>query len=135
MCDQQPLPVPSGRTVLLVEDNEMNREMLSRRLTRKGFSVVTAPNARVALSLAGLSGVDLILMDMSLPELDGWTATRMLKADLATKHIPVMALTAHAMAQDREAALVAGCDEFETKPIDFERLVGKIQAMLKATAR
>lgn len=121
--------------MLLVEDNEMNREMLSRRLTRKGFSVVTAPNARVALSLAGLSGVDLILMDMSLPELDGWTATRMLKADLATKHIPVMALTAHAMAQDREAALVAGCDEFETKPIDFERLVGKIQAMLKATAR
>lgn len=123
------------KTVLLVEDNEMNREMLSRRLTRKGFTVLAAPDARAAFTLAGSPGVDLILMDMSLPELDGWTATRMLKADGATKHIPVMALTAHAMAQDREAALGAGCDEFETKPVDFERLVGKIQVMLKATAR
>jgi len=123
------------RTVLLVEDNEMNREMLSRRLTRKGFTVLAAADARAALSLVGSSLVDLILMDMSLPELDGWTATRMLKADRATQHIPVMALTAHAMAQDRDAALGAGCDEFETKPIDFERLVGKINAMLKASAR
>ncbi len=123
------------RTLLLVEDNEMNREMLSRRLTRKGYSVLAAPDAPVALSMAGTSGVDLILMDMSLPGLDGWTATRMLKADGATRHIPIMALTAHAMAHDREAAIGAGCDEFETKPIDFERLLGKIQAMLKAAAR
>jgi CheY-like chemotaxis protein len=125
---------PGGRTVLLVEDNVMNRDMLSRRLTRKGFRVLAAPDARAAFSIAGSPGVDLILMDMSLPELDGWTATRMLKADRATKHIPVMALTAHAMAQDREAALGAGCDEFETKPVDFERLVGKINDMLKKAA-
>jgi CheY-like chemotaxis protein len=125
----------SGRTVLLVEDNEMNREMLTRRLTRKGFKVIATSDARAAFSLAGSPGVDLILMDMSLPEVDGWTATRMLKADAATRHIPVMALTAHAMAQDREAALGAGCDEFETKPVDFDRLVGKIDVILKAAAR
>ncbi|MGE3707619.1 MAG: response regulator [Vicinamibacterales bacterium] len=116
--------------VLVVEDNEMNREMLTRRLKRKGFEVLEAGDARTAIDMAKARPIGLILMDMSLPEMDGWTATRLLKADGSTRGIPVMALTAHAMVQDREAALAAGCDEFETKPIEFERLVGKIRRLL-----
>jgi len=122
-------------TILLVEDNEMNRDMLSRRLERKGY--------RVALAVDGLSGVemaashtpDLVLMDMSLPVLDGWEATRRLKAAPATRHIPVIALTAHAMAGDREKALEAGCDDYDTKPIELPRLLEKIEALLGAAAR
>lgn len=121
--------------VLIVEDNEMNREMLSRRLKRKGFVVLEAADATSGLMIARSQPVGVILMDMSLPEIDGWTATRMLKADAATKPIPVMALTAHAMVQDRDAALAAGCDDFETKPIDFERLVEKIHNLMAARAR
>jgi len=116
--------------VLVVEDNEMNREMLTRRLKRKGFEVLEAGDARTAIDMAKTRPIGLILMDMSLPEMDGWTATRVLKADGSTRGIPVMALTAHAMVQDREAALAAGCDEFETKPIEFERLVEKIRRLL-----
>ena len=127
-------PVPAD-PVLIVEDNEMNREMLSRRLKRKGFVVLEAADATAGLMIARSQPVGVILMDMSLPEIDGWTATRMLKADAATKPIPVMALTAHAMVQDREAALAAGCDDFETKPIDFERLIEKIQTLMASRVR
>lgn len=125
------VPVPVD-PVLIVEDNEMNREMLSRRLRRKGFAVLEAADATSGLMIARSRPVGVILMDMSLPEIDGWTATRMLKADDATKGIPVMALTAHAMIQDRDTALAAGCDDFETKPIDFERLVDKITHLMAA---
>ena len=121
--------------VLIVEDNEMNREMLSRRLKRKGFVVLEAADATAGLMIARSQPIGVILMDMSLPEIDGWTATRMLKADAATKPIPVMALTAHAMVQDREAALATGCDDFETKPIDFERLIEKIQTLMASRVR
>ena len=127
-------PVPAD-PVLIVEDNEMNREMLSRRLKRKGFVVLEAADATAGLMIARSQPIGVILMDMSLPEIDGWTATRMLKADAATKPIPVMALTAHAMVQDREAALAAGCDDFETKPIDFERLIEKIQTLMASRVR
>lgn len=125
----------AAATVLVVEDNEMNREMLTRRLKRKGFVVLEAGDARTALSIARSRPVGVVLMDMSLPEIDGWTATRMLKADEGTRAIPVMALTAHAMVQDREEALAAGCDEFETKPIEFDRLVQKIHQLLEAGRR
>lgn len=128
------LPVPAD-PVLIVEDNEMNREMLSRRLRRKGFVVLEAADATSGLMIARSRPIGVILMDMSLPEIDGWTATRMLKADAATQPIPVMALTAHAMVQDRDAALAAGCDEFETKPIDFDRLVDKITQLMAARIR
>jgi two-component system, cell cycle response regulator DivK len=128
-------PSAPGDAVLIVEDNEMNREMLTRRLRRKGFAVLEAGDATVALAVARSHPVSVILMDMSLPEIDGWTATRMLKADEETRAIPVMALTAHAMPQDREAALSAGCDEFETKPIDFDRLLGKIHTLIAGRAR
>lgn len=121
--------------VLLVEDNDMNREMLTRRLRRRGFTVLEAADAAAGLRIARAQPVGVILMDMSLPEIDGWTATRILKADVTTSAIPIMALTAHAMVQDREAALAAGCDEFETKPIDFERLVDKIHHLLTPRAR
>lgn len=116
--------------ILLVEDNEMNRDMLSRRLTRNGFEVVIAVNGQEGVDLAGSEKPDLILMDMSLPVLDGWEATRRVKADPATRAIPVIALTAHAMAQDREQALAAGCDDFDTKPVELPRLMGKINALL-----
>ncbi|WAC26054.1 response regulator [Ancylobacter sp. SL191] len=116
--------------ILLVEDNEMNRDMLSRRLTRNGFEVVIAVNGQEGVDLAGSETPDLILMDMSLPVLDGWEATRRVKADPATRAIPVIALTAHAMAQDREQALAAGCDDFDTKPVELPRLMGKINALL-----
>ena len=117
--------------ILLVEDNEMNRDMLSRRLERRGFTVVIAADGGVGVELARSAAPDLILMDMSLPVIDGWEATRILKADPATAKIPVIALTAHAMAEDRAKAMAAGCDDFDTKPVELPRLLGKIDAMLK----
>ena len=119
--------------ILLVEDNEMNRDMLSRRLTRNGYEVVIAVNGQEGVDLATSSKPDLILMDMSLPVLDGWEATRQVKANPATKGIPVIALTAHAMVQDKEKALAAGCDEFDTKPVELPRLLEKIKALLPLT--
>ena len=116
--------------ILLVEDNEMNRDMLSRRLIRRGYEVVIAVDGQQGVDLAGSVAPDLILMDMSLPIIDGWEATRRIKANDATKQIPVIALTAHAMAGDREQALAAGCDDYDTKPIDLERLLPKIQKFL-----
>ena len=116
--------------ILLVEDNEMNRDMLSRRLTRNGFEVVIAVNGQEGVDLAASAKPDLILMDMSLPILDGWEATRQVKANPATQAIPVIALTAHAMVQDKEKALAAGCDEFDTKPVELSRLLEKIKALL-----
>jgi CheY-like chemotaxis protein len=115
--------------VLVVEDNEVGREGLSRYLRRRGFEVLVAVDGRQALEAARAGGPDLILMDMSLPILDGWEATRLLKADEATRHIPVIALTAHAMAGDQEKALEAGCDDYDTKPVEFDRLLGKIQSL------
>jgi two-component system cell cycle response regulator DivK len=116
--------------ILLVEDNEMNRDMLSRRLARRGFEVLLAENGEEALALAEREPLDLILMDMSLPVLDGWEATRRLKRAPATARIPVLALTAHAMSTDRDRALEAGCDDYDTKPIDMPRLLDKIQRLL-----
>jgi two-component system, cell cycle response regulator DivK len=116
--------------ILLVEDNEMNRDMLARRLRRKGYQVVAAGDGREGVAVAQTQSVDLILMDLSLPVLDGWEATRLLKADPVTRSIPVIALTAHAMPGDRERALLAGCDDYDTKPVDFNRLVAKIEAQL-----
>jgi CheY-like chemotaxis protein len=119
--------------ILLVEDNEMNRDMLSRRLLRRGYEVIIAVDgqqgvdAQLGLDLAGSTQPQVILMDMSLPVIDGWEATRRIKADPATKAIPVIALTAHAMAGDREQALAAGCDDYDTKPIDLTRLLPKIE--------
>jgi CheY-like chemotaxis protein len=116
--------------ILLVEDNEMSRDMLSRRLQRRGHEVVEAVDGVQAVELAGAARPALILMDMSLPVLDGWEATRRLKADAATRAIPVIALTAHAMAGDRAKALEAGCDDYDVKPVEFARLVAKIDALL-----
>lgn len=116
--------------ILLVEDNEMNRDMLSRRLTRRGFEVLIAVDGAQGVTMAQVDMPDLILMDMSLPVMDGWEATRHLKKAPNTGGIPVIALTAHAMAGDREKALAAGCDDYDTKPIEFPRLFGKIQALL-----
>ena len=116
--------------LLLVEDNEMNRDMLSRRLERKGFEVVFALDGQAAVELAGSERPDLILMDMSLPVMDGWEATRQIKLKDDIKHIPIIALTAHAMSGDREKALEAGCEEYDTKPVDFPRLVEKIRVLL-----
>jgi CheY-like chemotaxis protein len=118
--------------ILLVEDNELNRDMLSRRLSRRGHRVVEATDGEAALALAASERPDLILMDMSLPVLDGWEATRRLKAAPATRPIPVIALTAHAMVDDRERSLAAGCDDFDTKPVEIERLLGKITRLLLA---
>ena len=120
--------------ILLVEDNEMNRDMLSRRLERKGYTVVMAEDGGAGLSMAKSEAPDLILMDMSLPVMDGWTATREIKSDGATRHIPVIALTAHALATDRDRALDAGCDDYDTKPIELPRLLGKIEALLSRQA-
>jgi len=117
--------------ILLVEDNEMNRDLLSRRLIRKGYEVVMAIDGQQALEAAGSQTPDLILMDMSLPVIDGWEVTRRIKAAPDTQAIPVIALTAHAMESDREKSMDAGCDDFETKPIDFPRLLGKINALLE----
>ncbi|QIB35609.1 response regulator [Ancylobacter pratisalsi] len=116
--------------ILLVEDNEMNRDMLSRRLERKGFEVIVAVNGQEGVDLALAQKPDLILMDMSLPVMDGWEATRQVKANAQTAAIPVIALTAHAMAQDREEAMAAGCDDFDTKPVELPRLLAKIEAFL-----
>jgi two-component system cell cycle response regulator DivK len=116
--------------LLVVEDNEDSREGLSRYLNRVGFEVLTAADGQQAVGVAHLESPDLVLMDMSLPVLDGWEATRRLKADPATRRIPVIALTAHAMAGDREKALEAGCDEYETKPVEFPRLLEKVRALL-----
>jgi CheY-like chemotaxis protein len=117
--------------VLLVEDNEESRDGLSRRLRRQGWEVLTAVDGRQAVDMARAEAPDLILMDMSLPVLDGWEATRQLKAASQTGGIPVIALTAHAMAGDRDKALEAGCDDYDTKPVEFTRLLGKIQALLE----
>jgi CheY-like chemotaxis protein len=116
--------------ILLVEDNEMNRDMLSRRLARRGYEVVIAVDGAEGVDKAGTEAPALILMDMSLPVVDGWDATRRIKAAPATRAIPVIALTAHAMSGDREKAIEAGCDDFDTKPVDLARLLGKIEALL-----
>jgi CheY-like chemotaxis protein len=115
----------------LVEDNEMNRDMLSRRLVRSGYEVLLAMDGGEGLAKARAESPDLILMDMSLPGLDGWEATRQLKAEPGTREIPVIALTAHAMSGDRQKALSAGCDDFDTKPVELPRLLTKIQALLQ----
>jgi two-component system, cell cycle response regulator DivK len=120
--------------ILLIEDNEMNRDMLSRRLERRGYQVIIAVDGQEGVALARSHAPDLILMDMSLPVLDGWEATRQLKAALQTKAIPIIALTAHAMSGDREQALEAGCDDYDSKPVEFARLLGKIQALLNKEA-
>ena len=117
--------------ILLVEDDEMNRDMLSRRLLRKGYEIVIAMDGAHGLEMTHTENPDLILMDLSLPELDGWEATRRLKADSAYQHIPIIALTAHAMVSDREKALEAGCDDYDTKPVELPRLLAKIQALLE----
>jgi len=120
--------------LLLVEDNEMNRDMLSRRLQRKGYEVVIAVDGAEGVAMARAEEPQLILMDMSLPVLDGWEATRQLKAAAETRAIPVIALTAHAMAGDREKAIAAGCDDYDTKPIELPRLLTKIEALLEKGA-
>lgn len=119
--------------ILLVEDNEMNRDMLSRRLQRKGYDVVLALDGGQGLALATAEAPDLILMDMSLPVLDGWELSSRLKSSPATQTIPIIALTAHAMAGDREKALDAGCDDYDTKPVELPRLLKKIEALLSVT--
>ncbi len=116
--------------ILLVEDNEMNRDMLSRRLERKGFEVILATDGAAGVERVLADTPDLVLMDMSLPVLDGWEATRRLKADPATRHVPVIALTAHAMSSDRARALDAGCDDYDTKPIELPRLLAKMETLL-----
>ena len=115
--------------ILLVEDNEMNRDMLARRLARRGYEVAVAVDGGEGVARAQTEAPDLILMDMTLPVVDGWEATRRIKGDPATAHIPVIALTVHAMAGDREEAFAAGCDDYDTKPIELDRLLGKIQAL------
>ncbi len=120
--------------ILLVEDNEMNRDMLSRRLRRKGYEVVIAVDGQEGVDKASKELPAIILMDMSLPVVDGWEATRRLKAAADTEPIPVIALTAHAMAGDRKKALAAGCDDYDTKPVDLKRLLGKITALLEPRA-
>jgi CheY-like chemotaxis protein len=117
--------------ILLIEDNEMNRDMLARRLERRGYQVVMAVDGDQGVRLAQEHAPDLILMDMSLPVLDGWEATRQLKATPTTQAIPIIALTAHAMSGDREKALDAGCNDYDSKPIEFPRLLGKIEALLQ----
>ena len=117
-------------TILYIDDTENNRILVTRRLKKKGYNVCTAESAEQGLALASTAKPDLILMDMGMPDTDGWTATRLLKADPRLQHIPVIALTAHAMQGDRETALEAGCDDYETKPFDFPRLFGKIEACL-----
>lgn len=116
--------------ILLVEDNEMNQDMLMRRLSRRGYEIVLAADGERGVALAAAESPDLILMDMSLPVLDGWDATRAIRADPATAAIPIIALTAHAMSGDRERAIEAGCDDYDTKPIELPRLLGKIEALL-----
>jgi len=121
--------------LLLVEDNEMNRDMLSRRLIRRGYEVAIAVDGDQGVTMAQSEKPDLVLMDMSLPVIDGWEATRRIKSSEDTRHLPVIGLTAHAMAGDREKALEAGCDDYDTKPIELERLIGKIEALLPSGAK
>jgi CheY-like chemotaxis protein len=116
--------------ILLVEDNEMNRDMLSRRLQRKGYEIGIAVDGAEGVAMALAGGWDLILMDMSLPEIDGWEATRRIREAATGPRVPIVALTAHAMSGDREKAMAAGCDDYDTKPVELERLLGKIQALL-----
>ena len=120
--------------ILLVEDNDMNRDMLSRRLIRSGYEVFLAVDGQQGADIALSEQPDLILMDMSLPVIDGWEATRRIKANDATRRIPIIALTAHAMAGDREKAMEVGCEDYDTKPVEMSRLLGKIAALLKSTA-
>jgi CheY-like chemotaxis protein len=117
-------------TILLVEDNEMNRDMLSRRLQRKGYTVVIAHDGEQALVLARTKDPDLILMDISLPNMDGWEVTRLLKSNPETSEVPVIALTAHALSTDRQKAFEIGCDDYDTKPVEFGRLSEKIEHLL-----
>lgn len=116
--------------ILLVEDNEMNRDMLSRRLARKGYAVAIAIDGQQGVEMADAESPDIILMDMSLPVIDGWEATRRIKQSDQSAHIPIMALTAHAMPADKTRALEAGCDDYDSKPVDFPRLLGKIENLL-----
>ncbi len=116
--------------VLLVEDNEMNRDMLSRRLIKRGYDVVMAVDGGAGVEMAGSEDPDIILLDMSLPVMDGWDAARAIKGNAATQRIPIIALTAHALAGDREKAIEAGCDDYDTKPVDLQRLLGKMEALL-----
>jgi CheY-like chemotaxis protein len=120
--------------ILLVEDNEMNRDMLSRRLQRKGYEVVIAVDGEEGIARAKSEQPQLILMDMSLPVKDGWTATREIKNDITLRMIPVIALTAHAMAGDKDKAIEAGCDDYDTKPVEFARLLGKIESLIGSVA-
>jgi two-component system cell cycle response regulator DivK len=120
--------------ILIVEDNAMNRDALSRRLVSRGYDVIVAADGTSALAAAGAGTPDLILMDLGMAEMDGWECARRLKGNAATRHIPIIALTAHAMSDDREKALQAGCDEFDTKPIDFAGLLQKITALLALRA-
>ena len=119
-------------TILIIEDNAMNREMLSRRLERRGYTVLLASDGQSGIDVARANAPDLILMDMSLPVMDGWQATRLMKEDALLNHIPIIALTAHAMADDRHKALQAGCNDYDTKPIELPRLLAKIEALLLA---
>jgi len=121
------------RRILLVEDNDMNRDMLSRRLVRRGYEVAVALDGQEGLDQARLTSPDLVLMDMSLPVKDGWVATAELKADPVTRAIPVIGLSAHAMAGDRDRAMESGCDDYDTKPVELDRLLGKIEALLGKT--
>ncbi len=118
--------------ILVVEDNEMNRDMLSRRLTRQGYGVIVACDGEEGLAMARTELPDLIIMDLSLPRVDGWEVTRRLKAEETTRDIPIIALTAHAMSTDRDKALAAGCNDFDTKPVDFERLIAKVRRAINA---
>jgi two-component system response regulator len=118
------------KKILLVEDNELNRDMLTRRLQRKGYEVVLAEDGEQAVTQVETQSPDLVLMDMNLPVKDGWTASNEIKNNSATRHIPILALTAHAMAGDKEKALAAGCDDYETKPVEFARLIKKIEGLL-----
>ena len=121
--------------ILVVEDNESSRDMLARRLSRRGYQVISAADGKRGIAMAHDQSPDLIVMDMSLPEIDGWEATRRLKADPATRAIPIVALTAHAMASDRKKAMDAGCDDYYTKPVDFESLVRSLETFLEARNR
>jgi CheY-like chemotaxis protein len=120
----------TGTRILLVEDNEMNRDMLSRRLQRRGFDVIMAVDGQEGVELARSAAPELILLDMSLPVIDGWEVAKVLKSDASTAAIPIIALTAHAMADDRDKALDAGCDDYDTKPVELPRLLGKMDGLL-----
>ncbi len=121
--------------ILIVEDNEMSRDMLSRRLARRGYDVHVASDGIQGLAVARAQSPDLILMDMSLPRMDGWEVTRLLKAESSTSHIPIIALTAHALLSDRDKAFAAGCNEYDTKPVEFQRLLSKIEGLLSVESR